>query len=137
MSAYDEFAAKLAEYHLRDIERLTGVGYETMRSWINRGTSPRIRDLELVADAIGYEFVLQKKEFGEEEFALGTVKLTKEEMANRIVMDGVLVDSYAMNRRWMKFYDAFGCRWLITYTEGGNVKSIQQVNKETGGIVSL
>ena len=57
----------------------------------------------------------------------GPVKRTKEELARSIMQEGKL--DYYHSSTLFKYYTAFGQRWLITYTSGGTVKSIEQVDE--------
>lgn len=57
-----------------------------------------------------------------------SVKLTKEEMAQRIIAEGTY-DRENSNGRF-KVYNAFGQRWCITYGFSGNIQKITQIDKD-------
>lgn len=64
----------------------------------------------------------------------GPIKRTKEELARSIIQEGEF-DHYRSSSLF-KHYRAFGQMWLITYTSGGTVKSIEQVD-ENGKRISF
>lgn len=56
-----------------------------------------------------------------------SVKLTKEEMARRIIIEG---ERDARNSCGIyEVYNAFGQRWCITRGRSGNVQKITQIDK--------
>lgn len=56
-----------------------------------------------------------------------SVKLTKEEMARRIVLDGERDVRNSYGR--LEVYNAFGQRWCIIRGPSGNVQKITQIDK--------
>ena len=56
-----------------------------------------------------------------------SVKLTKEEMARRIMLDGERDVRNSCGR--FEVYNAFGQRWCITRGFSGNVQKIIQIDK--------
>ena len=63
-----------------------------------------------------------------------SVKLSKEEVAKRIELDGKL-DPISSSAR-VAIYDAFGQRWRIEYNWSGSVIRIEQINKQ-GEVIHL
>lgn len=57
-----------------------------------------------------------------------SVKLTKEEMAQRIVLEGERDERNSYGR--FQVYNAFGQRWCITRGFSGNVQKITQIDKD-------
>lgn len=63
-----------------------------------------------------------------------SVKLTKEEMAQRIIAEGTYDVKNSYGR--YEIYDAFGQRWCITRYSSGNIKKIEQIDK-SGKVIYL
>lgn len=57
-----------------------------------------------------------------------SVKLTKEEMAQRIIAEGKYDIMNSHGR--FEVYNAFGQRWCITRGSSGNVQKITQIDKD-------
>ena len=57
-----------------------------------------------------------------------SVKLTKQEMGQRIMLEGEL-DVKNSSKRF-QIYNAFGQRWCLTIGFSGNVKKITQIDKD-------
>ena len=57
-----------------------------------------------------------------------TGKLTREEVARAIEREGRL--EVFKSGSFLKYYQAFGQRWKITYSTMGSVKSIEQVRED-------
>lgn len=57
-----------------------------------------------------------------------TSKRTLKEIAKSIIDEGVLDGYYSSTR--VRYYDAFGQRWKITFSICGNIKSVEQVDRD-------
>ena len=57
-----------------------------------------------------------------------TSKRTLKEIAKSIIDEGILDGYYSSV--FTKYYDAFGQRWKITFSTLGNLKSVEQVDRD-------
>lgn len=57
-----------------------------------------------------------------------SVKLTKKEMAQRIILEGKRDIKNSSDR--FEIYDAFGQRWCIVRGFSGNIQKIKQIDKD-------
>lgn len=126
MDVYEEFCRLLGKQRLKEISDLTGIHCRTLSDWRDYKTVPKLTDAMAVMSVIGKEFKLEEKELG------ACIKLTKEEVANRIISEGTLLDE----KYDYKDYLSFGCHWRIEYTRSGNVRRIYQLDEE-GSIIHL
>ena len=55
------------------------------------------------------------------------VKRTKEELARSIIQDGEF-DHFHSSKQF-RYYRAFGQNWILTYSSGGTLRSIEQIDE--------
>jgi len=62
MKIFQQIKSELKQYELKDVAEYAEVSVQTLRNWIDgKVENPHLRTITAVADALGYNVVLEKQ----------------------------------------------------------------------------